>query len=91
MRVVVAGASGVVGRVLVPTLVARGHEVALARSSASGAMVAKLGAEPLFADALDLASVSDAFRRFKPDIVIHQLTALRATTDLWRLVLHSYF
>jgi nucleoside-diphosphate-sugar epimerase len=84
MRIVVAGASGVVGRALVPALVNRGHDVAgLVRSSASSLVVTGLGAEPLVSDALHPVSVSSAFQRFRPEAVIHQLTALRATTDLW--------
>jgi nucleoside-diphosphate-sugar epimerase len=83
MRVLVAGASGVVGRALIPALVGRGHHVgALARSSASHSVVSALRAEPLAADALDPESISSAFQRFKPEAVVHQLTALRGMTDL---------
>jgi nucleoside-diphosphate-sugar epimerase len=83
MRIVVAGASGVVGRALVPALVDRGHDVAgLARSSTSSSVVTELGAEPLTADALDPVSMSRVFQRFRPEAVIDQLTALRAAIDL---------
>ena len=84
MRVLVAGASGVVGRALVPMLVGRGHDVAgLVRTSASGLVVAELGAKPLIGDALDRVTVSHVFREFRPEVVIHQLTSLRGATDLW--------
>lgn len=83
MRILVAGGSGVVGRALIPALAGRGHHVgALARSSASRSVVIALGAEPLVADALDPDSSSSAFQQFKPEAVIHQLTALRGMTDL---------
>ena len=83
MRVLVAGASGAIGRALVPTLLARGHEVAgLVRSEEGGARVASQGAEPLIADALDASAVMACFERFRPEAVAHQLTALTAVIDL---------
>jgi 2-alkyl-3-oxoalkanoate reductase len=83
MRVLVAGASGVVGRVLLPALVARGHKVmGLVRRPSSGAQVARLGAEPAVIDALDAAAVHDCLRRFRPNAVAHELTALPASDDL---------
>lgn len=83
MRVIVAGASGVVGRALIPMLIGRGHEVAgLVRTSASGLAVAELGAKPLIADALDRGTVSHVLREFRPEVVVHQLTSLRGATDL---------
>ena len=79
MRVLVAGASGAIGRALVPALLARGHEVAgLVRSEEGGAWVASQGAEPLIADALDASAVMACFERFRPEAVAHQLTALMA-------------
>ena len=83
MRVLVAGASGAIGRALVPALLARGHEVAgLVRSEEGGASVADQGAEPLIADALEPLAVMASFERFRPDAVAHQLTALTAVVDL---------
>ena len=83
MRVLVAGASGAIGRALVPALLARGHEVAgLVRSEEGGASVADQGAEPLIADALEPLAVMACFERFRPDAVAHQLTALTAVLDL---------
>lgn len=81
MRVLVAGASGAIGRALVPALLARGHEVAgLVRSEEGGASVADQGAEPLIADALEPLAVMACFERFRPDAVAHQLTALTAAS-----------
>jgi NAD(P)-dependent dehydrogenase (short-subunit alcohol dehydrogenase family) len=83
MRVLVAGASGAVGRALVPALLGRGHTVAgLVRSEAGGAFVASQGAQPFVVDALDATAVSACFDRFRPDAVVHQLTALPDATDL---------
>jgi 2-alkyl-3-oxoalkanoate reductase len=83
MRVLVAGASGAIGRALVPALLARGHEVAgLVRNEEGGARVANQRAEPLIADALDASAVMACFERFRPEAVAHQLTALAAAIDL---------
>jgi nucleoside-diphosphate-sugar epimerase len=79
MRVFVAGGTGVIGRTLVPLLVARGHEVtAMTRSIDGGALLRSLGAQPVMADALDRDSVVEAVVRSRPDAIIHQLTDLRA-------------
>jgi nucleoside-diphosphate-sugar epimerase len=77
MRVFVAGASGAIGRQLVPRLVAAGHEVhGMTRSESKQAMLAELGAVPVVADALDPEQVADAVGRAKPDVIVHQLTAI---------------
>ncbi|MGH2892243.1 MAG: NAD-dependent epimerase/dehydratase family protein, partial [Solirubrobacteraceae bacterium] len=77
MRVFVAGATGAIGRQLVPRLVAAGHEVhGMTRSESKQAMLDKLGAVPVVADALDPDQVAEAVARAKPDVIVHQLTAL---------------
>lgn len=82
MRILVAGASGVVGRRMVPLLVARGHEVSgLARSAAAAATVQRLGARPLMADVFDAAALHAAFVAARPETVVHQLTALPDSLD----------
>src|SRR5262249_50015856 len=79
MRVVGAGATGVIGRQLVPRLVAAGHEVhGMTRSESKQAMVHEVGAVPVVADALDPAQVAEALARAKPDVIVHQLTAIGA-------------
>jgi 2-alkyl-3-oxoalkanoate reductase len=84
MRILVAGASGAIGKTLVPALVKRGHTVAgIIRSVTNSALVEKLGATPVTADALDPAAVLMAFRAFRPDVVIHQLTAIPANPNLF--------
>jgi nucleoside-diphosphate-sugar epimerase len=77
MRVFVAGATGVLGRQLVPQLVARGHEVVGMTSSASKQdLVRSLGARPVVADALVPDAVAQAVASAEPEVIVHQLTAL---------------
>jgi nucleoside-diphosphate-sugar epimerase len=79
MRVFVAGATGAIGRQLVPRLVAAGHEVhGMTRSESKQAMLSELGAVPVLADALDPNQVADAVGRARPDVIVHQLTAIGA-------------
>jgi nucleoside-diphosphate-sugar epimerase len=77
MRILIAGATGAIGRPLVRCLKQNGHVVfALARSLESSRAVAAMGAEPLIADALDAVSVKAAVERVRPDATINELTSL---------------
>jgi nucleoside-diphosphate-sugar epimerase len=77
MKVFVAGATGVLGRSLVPQLVARGHEVVgMTRSASKQDLVRSLGARPVVADALDPDAVARAVASAEPEVILHQLTAL---------------
>jgi nucleoside-diphosphate-sugar epimerase len=77
MTVFVAGASGVLGRALVPQLVARGHEVVgMTRSASKPELVRSLGARPVVADALDPDQVAEAVASAEPEVIVHELTAL---------------
>jgi nucleoside-diphosphate-sugar epimerase len=77
MRVFVAGGTGVLGRRLVPQLVARGHQVtATTTSSAKLGLVERLGAEGVVMDGLDAASVGEAVAKARPDVIVHQMTAI---------------
>jgi nucleoside-diphosphate-sugar epimerase len=77
MRVFVAGATGVVGRALVPQLVARGDEVVgMTRSASKRDLLRGLGARPVVADALDPDAVAQAVASAEPEVIVHQLTAL---------------
>ena len=77
MKVFVAGATGVLGRALVPQLVARGHEVVgMTRSASKQDLVRSLGARPVVADALDPDAVAQAVASAEPEVIVHQLTAL---------------
>ena len=79
MRIFVAGATGVIGRRLVPLLLAGGHDVAaMTRRADAGGRLRAIGAEPVVADAFDRAAVLTAMVRFAPEVVIHQLTDLGA-------------
>jgi nucleoside-diphosphate-sugar epimerase len=79
MRVFVAGATGAIGKQLVPRLVAAGHEVhGMTRSESKQAMLHELGAVPAVADALDPDQVAEAVGRARPDVIVHQLTAIGA-------------
>ena len=83
MRVFVAGATGAIGKQLVPRLVAAGHEVhGMTRSESKQAMLHELGAVPVVADALDPDQVAEAVGRARPDVIVHQLTAIPARLDL---------
>ena len=77
MRVFVAGGSGVLGRRLVPQLVARGHQVtATTTSAAKLGLLEQLSAEGVVMDALDAASVGEAVAAARPDAIVHEMTAL---------------
>src|ERR671916_1653203 len=83
MRVFVAGATGAIGKQLVPRLVEAGHEIhGMTRSESKRAMLEELGALPVVADALDPDQVAEAVGRARPDVIVHQLTAIPATLDL---------
>lgn len=83
MRVFVAGGSGVLGRRLVPQLVARGHEVtATTTSEAKLDLLAGLGAKGVVMDGLDGASVGEAVAAAEPDVVVHEMTAIAPSGDL---------
>jgi nucleoside-diphosphate-sugar epimerase len=79
MRVFVAGATGAIGRQLVPRLVATGHEVhGMTRSESKRSVLSELGAVPVVADALDPHQVAEVVAQAKPDVIVHQLTAIGA-------------
>jgi nucleoside-diphosphate-sugar epimerase len=83
MKIFLAGASGAIGRQLVPQLVAAGHQVvATTRSEDKVALLWNLGARPVVVDALDATAIGDAIARAEPEVVIHQLTAITGVTDL---------
>jgi nucleoside-diphosphate-sugar epimerase len=77
MRVFVAGATGAIGKQLLPRLVAAGHEVhGMTRRESKQAMLHDLGAVPVVADALDPDQVAEAVGKARPEVIVHQLTAL---------------
>jgi 2-alkyl-3-oxoalkanoate reductase len=77
MKVFLAGASGALGKRLIPQLVERGHRViGTTRSEAKAPILQDLGAKPVVVDALDRDAVIKAVVDAKPDAIVHQLTAL---------------
>ena len=77
MRVFVAGATGAIGKQLVPRLVAAGHEAhGMTRRESNQSMLHQMGAVPVVADALDPDQVADAVGKAQPDVIVHQLSAL---------------
>ena len=85
MKVFVAGATGAIGKQLVPRLVAAGHQVvAMTSKEANRQLVTALGAEVAVADALDADQVLEAVARASPEVIVHQLTAI-GSVDLRHL------
>ena len=77
MKILLAGATGVVGRRLIPLLVQAGHEVAgTTRHESRTASIRAYGATPIVVDALDAAAVHATVATERPDAIIHQLTDL---------------
>jgi len=77
MRVFVAGGTGVIGRRLVPQLLARGHQVTATTTSADKlGLLAQLGAEGIVMDGLDAASVGESVASAQPDAIVNQMTGL---------------
>ena len=83
MKVFVAGATGALGTQLVPQLGAAGHDViGMTRSPAKTDMLRTLGARPVVADALDPHAVARAVAETEPEVIVHQLTALKGDPGL---------
>ena len=77
MRVFVTGATGALGRHLVPGLVTAGHEVtATTRTPGKVAQLRAAGAEPAVVDGLDREAVIAAVRAAAPEVIVHEMTAL---------------
>jgi nucleoside-diphosphate-sugar epimerase len=83
MRVFLAGATGAIGRRLLPQLVGRDHEVtATTRTADKVDELRALGVEAVVVDGLDAVAVGEAVARAEPDAIIHQMTALAGKPDL---------
>jgi nucleoside-diphosphate-sugar epimerase len=83
MRVFVTGATGALGRHLVPRLVAAGHEVtATTRTPGKVARLREAGAEPVVLDGLDREAVITAVLAAAPEVILHQMTALASMRSL---------
>jgi nucleoside-diphosphate-sugar epimerase len=83
VKVFVAGATGALGKQLLPRLIESGHHVVgMSRTASKQDAVRELGATPVVADALDPDAVARAVAEAKPDVIVHQLTALAGSLDL---------
>jgi len=82
MRIFLAGASGAIGRRLLPLLVNAGHEVTgTTRSPDRANLIAAAGATPAIVDVFDADALTRAVRTARPQVVIHQLTDLPQKAD----------
>ncbi len=82
MRVFVAGASGAIGRRLMPKLVAAGHEATgMSRSDERAERIREAGAKAVVADVFDEDRVRSVMAEASPDVVVHQLTSLPDRLD----------
>ena len=91
MKVLVAGATGAIGRQLLPRLAAGGHEVVgMTRSEAKAEEVRALGAQPAVADALDREAVAAAVAASEPEAIIHELTGLSGNLGNLRNIDRSF-
>jgi nucleoside-diphosphate-sugar epimerase len=83
MRVFVAGGTGVVGRRLIPQLVARGHRVTATSTRPDKlAVLRELGADAVVMDGLDPVSVGETVAAAHPDVIVHQMTAISGKPDM---------
>jgi 2-alkyl-3-oxoalkanoate reductase len=83
MRIFLAGATGAIGTPLVRELTQAGHHVTgTTRSEAKAGALRAAGAEPVVLDALDRDAVVAAVTAARPDVIVHQLTALNDLSNL---------
>jgi uncharacterized protein YbjT (DUF2867 family) len=86
VKVFVAGATGALGRQLVPMLVKDGHDVVgMTRTASKRELLEGMGARPVVADALDPEAVGRAVSQAEPEVIVHQLTAIPASMSMRRI------
>jgi nucleoside-diphosphate-sugar epimerase len=77
MKILIAGATGVIGRQLVPRLVANGHEVAgTTRTPSKQTVLREMAATPFVLDILEAEAVAHVVASFEPEVIVHEATAL---------------
>jgi len=77
MKIFVAGAAGVIGRLLLPKLLEAGHEVVgMTHKEENRAFIEKCGAQAVIADVFDREAIFASIHKAQPEVVIHQLTSL---------------
>lgn len=83
MKIFVAGASGAIGRPLVSQLVATGHDVTgMTRRPERAEAITAAGAKGVVCDVFDVAALNEVVAAARPDVVVHQLTALPEALDI---------
>jgi 2-alkyl-3-oxoalkanoate reductase len=83
MKIFIAGATGAVGRRLIPALIQLGHQViGMSRSKDKMKIIRASGATPVIADAFDAEALNRILRETKPDVVMHQLTSIPGRLNL---------
>jgi nucleoside-diphosphate-sugar epimerase len=83
MKIFVAGATGALGKQLIPQLVERGHDVVgMTRSAAKAPLIEEQGAKAAVADGLDPEAVAQAIAAAEPEVIVHQMTALAGNLNL---------
>ena len=83
MKIFIAGATGAMGSRLLPILTGAGHQVVgTTRIPAKADAIRAAGAEAVVLDALNADSVMKAMQNAKPDVVVHQLTAIPARLNI---------
>jgi len=86
MKIFVTGGTGALGKFLLPQLLEKGHEVvALSRSADRAESIEKMGASAVIADPLSKEQLTAAVRRAEPEVIIHQLTALKGVENFKKL------
>ena len=86
MRVFVAGASGAIGRQLLPILLSAGHSVhGMTRTASKAETIGSAGADPIVADAFDAEAVATAVARAAPEVVVHEMTAISPSAGVRNL------
>jgi nucleoside-diphosphate-sugar epimerase len=86
MKILVAGATGAIGKRLVPRLAAAGHDVTgTTRSETRAKQVRELGASPAVLDALDPEQVAHVVAETEPEVIVHQLTAIPPDADFRKI------
>src|SRR6266404_5410156 len=83
MKIFLAGGTGAIGKRLIPVLIKAGHQVvASTRSRDKSESLRAAGAQPVVADGLDRAAVKEAVTAVRPEIIVHQMTALANVRSL---------
>jgi len=83
VKIFIAGATGAIGKRLVPLLISEGHRVTgSTRTEGKFDAIRALGAEAVVLDGLDQPAINAAIASFRPDVVVHQMTSLSSLKSL---------